>query len=246
MSFGGGGFGGFGQTNNNQSSGFGGFGQNNNNNSTGKPATWCHPRRIITPMLTLYPERLWRLHWWLWSEQQYLWRWPLRRSQQQQHWRWLRCLDEYVVLSIASLHRGVCRRKQILTKKTITDSIPSQAADLEPAQVLASVASLLLVLAPPVLRAAASSAAAPTTTPPPARLASAAVLALLPTTQTLPRPLAAAPAPAAASSATPRTSPPLARPARREALCSAALPPVPLPTPAPALAASALPTTTQP
>ncbi|CEJ90989.1 hypothetical protein VHEMI06737 [[Torrubiella] hemipterigena] len=34
MSFGGGGFGGFGQ-NNNQSSGFGGFGSNNNNNSTG-------------------------------------------------------------------------------------------------------------------------------------------------------------------------------------------------------------------
>lgn len=37
MSFGSGGFGGFGQNNNNnQSSGFGGFGASNNNNSTGK------------------------------------------------------------------------------------------------------------------------------------------------------------------------------------------------------------------
>jgi nuclear pore complex protein Nup98-Nup96 len=38
MSFGSGGFGGFGQQNN-QSSGFGGFGQNNNNTTSGMYAT---------------------------------------------------------------------------------------------------------------------------------------------------------------------------------------------------------------
>jgi hypothetical protein len=40
MSFGGGGFGGFGSGNNNQSSGFGGFGSNSNSNNTGRSSLY--------------------------------------------------------------------------------------------------------------------------------------------------------------------------------------------------------------